>query len=191
MWCFAILLVLVIGVWIVASLLRGQEEQRQARPRARPRSNDLDRFLREIEARRRKSEERSPDVPNLEDPVDVVPAPPVRRPTPPPQGWVRPAPPPKPAPVAAPPPPPVVEVVQEVVRVSEPPRPSAAPLSTVLTAVQEVEIRPARPVPTARPATAPAQLLRLLRTPQSLRTAILLREVLGPPVCLRRRMRPL
>jgi hypothetical protein len=65
----------------------------------------------------------------------------------------------------------VVEVVEarrlpEVVPVPSPPQPA---------------------VVAAAPATA--NLFALLRSPQSLRTAVLLREVLGPPVCLRRRVR--
>jgi hypothetical protein len=52
------------------------------------------------------------------------------------------------------------------------------------------EVQPALAMPEPRPVgtTSPvaAQVLALLRTPQSAAAAFLLREILDPPLCLRR-----
>ncbi len=153
-----LVLVIAVAVWIVTNVLRPREEQ-PTRPRPRSRPADLDRFLQEIERRRREAEV----------PLDVVPAGPRQVPEPP-----RPAP---------PVPPPVVEVVRAVVP------PAVQPVAVTPAPMLRTEVAAPPPPATVRPrrrSRSTAGLLALLRSPDSLRTAILLREVLGPPACRRR-----
>jgi hypothetical protein len=169
---------------------------------------DLDRFLEEARRRREASERQSrqalgpPPSAELEDTRLRVPG---RRSEPPPpplaprveplrQAPPRPAPqpvgrsperrPPAPRatvlpPVPVPPPvarpaPPPEQIPVEVVP-GPPPTPSAP-------------ARPASPVTPRKDAEQLAALLKLLRSPQTARTAIVLREVFDQPLCRRRRM---
>src|SRR5262245_29426179 len=232
-WIFWLVPIVAVVLLIIGGVMRGmaqaQEEQqkqqeRKKRPPLPPRpagapvpprpaasgGNELDRFLQEVQRRKRGAEPRPAEPIPVAQPVEPRPRPAARPPVPPP-------PPRDPVPVARRP------------RVEEPsPRPRPRPgrrddIPTVLPveeAVPVVEVaeerhtpkweprtvRPAEPLApvkpqtadqaytTAKPATiakvplSPAlvQLRDLLRTPQSLRTAVMLREVLGPPRCQRR-----
>jgi hypothetical protein len=185
-----ILFAISIAVWIFVNLFRNREEdQHSTRPR-RP-ASDLDNFLAEIERRKRRAEA-SRERPA---PPQAIAVPPPRRAAPPQR-------PPSPRSPAARPPAarPVVVPLQRV-----------EPISPVLLEVVEPVARPLPSAPSQRlpevlpvspqaPAQGPAPaaillaaetppagtLQDLLRTPQSLRTVLLLREVLGPPVCRRR-----
>jgi hypothetical protein len=177
-----ILFAISIGVWLLANIFRNRdEEQRSTRPRRSP--SDLDKFLAEIQ-RRKSQAEASGERPT---PPRAIPEPPPRRAAPPQR-------PPSPRPPVVRPvvvpmqriesaPPVLLEVVEAVA----PPQPPAA--SQRLPEV--LPVSPQAPQPPAPPLAAAGALrtgaLRdLLRTPQSLRTVLLLREVLGPPVCRRR-----
>jgi hypothetical protein len=182
-----ILFAISIAVWILSSIFRNREDEQRS-SRSRSSASDLDNFLKEIERRKRQGE------PPRERPAPprAIPVPPPRRATPPPRVPPSPA---SPPPVVRPIVVPVKRVkavepvVLEVVEAAVPPAPSSPTrrlpeviLVTPLPPPQKPEPSPA-PAVVAAPATG--KLLELLSTPQSLRTALLLREVLGPPVCRR------
>jgi hypothetical protein len=177
-----------LAVWIFSTLVRGNEEERaqngrrrgpraggMAPGRPRPATSDIDRFLEEISRRRREGGPRPTPPAPQPAPAPTVQLPPTPRPQ------RRPGPTPRPKAPAKPTPPRVVQEIPQVVEVvvSEPvPTPP----------------RPASPAPVAPPAGVrrpvnpmAAQLLNLLRSPQGIRTAILLHEIFGPPVCRRAR----
>jgi len=184
-----------VAVWILSSLLRAAEEERPRvgpggrgpnPPRPRRPASDIESFLEEVNRRRREGTERQR--------AGV----PVERPLPPP---VRPrAPVPRAEPVPRQPPPSAVPVL----RPARVPVPTAEPVDVVVVA-ESVRPAPGRPgpapapvhaAPVGRPFTptmgtarrvAPslAQLMPLLRSPQGLRTAVLLQEIFGPPLCQR------
>jgi hypothetical protein len=184
-----ILFAISIAVWILSSIFRNREEEQRS-PRPRSSASDLDNFLKEIERRKRQGE-----------PPRGRPAPPRAIPVPPPR---RAAPPPRPQRVPpSPASPPVVRpiavpvkrvkavepVVLEVVEAVTPPA-ASAPTQRLPEAIPVTPLPPPQkpePAPTPAVIAAPetSKLLELLSTPQSLRTALLLREVLGPPVCRR------
>lgn len=180
-----IIAVIAIGVYILASLLQGNDEdQAPKRPRpgqaGRPRgqrpAGDIDRFLEEMNRRRRQGAERGGEtlsgkpltVPKPR-PAAPVRRPAVERPVPAPPRYE--APPPRP--VAPPPPPP-------------PPAPLAVPVTG---AAMETINRASRvPVPAAaldRKSAATDQVLAMVRTPASLQAVFLLHEILAPPRCRR------
>jgi hypothetical protein len=187
-WIFALV---VFFLWIVNYLLRGgteddkrPERARQApgdignparRPRRQP--SDIDRFLEEVR-RRRETQERRPQAPApAKPPAQVV----RQRPSQQPSIERRPVPTQQPSIERRPPPTqqpaksreverqPVIDVI-----------PLAIPVATALSASPIVSAVPGPPQP------QPAQpFLEMLRQPESLVTAIMIREVLGPPVCRR------
>jgi hypothetical protein len=181
--------VIAIAVWILSSLLRGSEDDRQVnRPRAgnggrdpeagparRP-VNDIDRFLQEVQRRRQSEPPTRTPPPPRPMPEAPVPSPRSRRRAVPPAEFppLRPAPPPPrmepvevEAVVVVPAPVPVARPAERAPRPPEPPPP------------------PPRPAPSVPVSSAGGQLMALLRSPQTLQTAVLLHEILGPPRCRR------
>jgi hypothetical protein len=201
-----LIVVVVEAVWILSSLFRGSEEERRppaGRPaqrpgttpnRTRPPATNVDRFLEEINRRRREAAERQ----SAQRPA---PPPPARTPSrqgPPP---TRPSPPPAqrfpPVEVVARPQPRVVEAVAVVEERKAPaaqPLPSRAPATSgtetfVPSTVTDVRMAVAvtSPAPVGRATVSPvlAELLPLLRGRKSLRSAFLLKEIFGRPLCQR------
>lgn len=217
-----LIVVVVELVWILSSIFRGTEDDRKGQqrppltPRApgapglrpsRPPATTVDRFLEEINRRRREAAERQaaagtarPQVPAPERPRSLEPRPePPRRPV-------------RPAPAVLTPPParplapgrvaPAEVVVTEVQypQVEEiearRARPTAKTAGTPVVSPAEkvvvaevVEVRPRLDQAAARssrpaPARA-AQLLAMLRNRQTLRNALVLNEILAPPLCER------
>jgi hypothetical protein len=199
-WELLIIPLIAVGVWVLGTVFRGAEDERQkalrqrrpaggARPPQRRPATDLDRFLEE--ARRRREAAARPEPP---PPPAARPAEP-RRPEPrplrqreperPAAVTRRPEPPPRPAPPARPKAEPVVAVRR------------AEPVAEARPAVV-VEAVPAPPPPppvpvvevrarTAIGAAVQDQVAALLRSPQAAGAAFVLQEVLGPPLCRRRR----
>jgi hypothetical protein len=186
------------------STSRSASTNRPGRP-----MSDLDRFLEEARRRRQAAQDRParppqsvPEALPVAEELRDRPRPVQRAPTPQPQRRKTPRPPAAP-PVArrAPFKPAVAEVIPVAVVVE--PSPSAGPavvqvvtpVSTV-TPVTRVTPTPARPTSSAgaavvaiRPSEVSpvlAQVVALLRTPQSVRAAILMNEILGPPKSRRR-----
>jgi hypothetical protein len=206
-WEVLIVPLLALVVWILGTLMRQDEDprvrQRQRRPGmegpfgpGRQPVSDLDRFLTEARRRRELAEK------GLPVPPPPAPAPPPRRP---------PTPAPRPRPTgptpsrSAAPPPPRRQRDEPMTVVKAPaPRPARqdqpkGPIPVLLPVPQAevaVEVVSAMRVPVAAPEPTPAapvspavaQVLVLLRSPQSAATAFVLREILGPPLCLRRRV---
>lgn len=174
-----ILIAIAIGVWVLFNLFRGAEEElrdegrrTEKHGRSESLSSDVDRFLEEINRRRRDAMARETGAPSAEPPERRRPSPATQReapqrrrqetiPTVVPVSRGRSA------------PPPVVELVVE----------------PVVTPVDLTPLLPTSPSPSTTERTvspAVTQLMKLLRNPQSLRTAFMLQEVLGPPRCRRR-----
>jgi hypothetical protein len=159
-----IVVIVIAALFILGHVLRRGEEAPPRNPRQRlqpgepPRrtASDVDRFLQEMNRLRQR-----PSEPEY-----------------------RPEPPPPPRPVLLVPPPERPrrpEPIRERPRVQPPPiildvPPASAPVPPL----RVVPLAPAKVSPVA------AQLRELLRSPQSLRAAILLQEVLGPPRCRRK-----
>jgi hypothetical protein len=190
------LLPIILAFWFLVTLIRKTEEERRNRERAGPNSDrpppparprrqttDIDRFLEEVNRRRGQAVERKPRTVTEARPTvprTVVPSPP-------------------PGKSAAPPRPPAVQPVTSVL----------PPTVSVLAAATVPSVEPVTAVPATKPAqgvkwpgtdearqatsaaagTTPAgsadSLLDLLRSPQSLQTIFLLREILAPPRCRR------
>jgi len=169
-WEFIIVPIIAVAVWIIGTLIRGAEKAQGpngAPPRRGERVTDLDRFLREIH-RRRQAEERTEEPPQRAERRREPEPPPVRR-----------APPREEIPVVLP--------VQEVIA-AEPVAP--APALRVLEAPPLPAVpfdRSPRPQQRRAEPAALVTLKALLRSPEGLRTAMILREVLGPPLSRRRR----
>lgn len=211
-WPWIIFTIVGVGVWILISVFRKAEEERQRNlPRPAGRNlnrgpgqrpvTDLDRFLEE--ARRRRDQSQRPA-----EAIEIPEVVPVRRP-PRPAREVRqqPTPPrppqrrsdyvpsvrrsaserrPDPAlrPVAPPKPLPTAVVVEVV---SEDEKARLAGLPAVIQA-PAAPVAPLGGVLARRtPKTSPvvAQLPALLRSPQTTAAAFVLREIFGPPVCRR------
>jgi hypothetical protein len=176
--------VAAIAIWIITSLIRHSEDDspRERRPvspgGARPPGEgtprpvpEVERFLEEIDRmRRRTAEEQRQGREPVRKRPDAAGVPPVRR---------------QPAPARS---------RLPAVVLPESPPPKAERQSPVT--LQAVAVEPAAPpvTPLVTPATGPrpqsraaAQLLAMLAQPESVRTAILLQEVLGPPRCRRKR----
>jgi hypothetical protein len=172
-WIFALV---VFFLWIVNGLLRGSDDERRqerarppqgergnpARP-ARRQPSDIDRFLEEVR-RRRETQDRRPAAPA------PAKAPEAARP--------RPSQPPtvvRPQPVAQP------------ARVRESERQAIAEvIPLVLPATAALRPLPAVNVTPTVPQTDPIQpFLDMLHKPEILWTAMMIREIFGPPACRR------
>jgi hypothetical protein len=171
--------VIILLIWIINHVLRGNEEARPAnRPEGEARAprrpaTEIDRFLDEVNRRRRQAAERGQAPASRPTPAPAKVA--TRQPPRPPA--VRPASTPR-----------VKRPLHE--RVKEPPTVEAVVIEA-LAAAPPLPETPAFPPPPPPGAAGPAlppvvnQLSALLETPDSLRTAIMLREILGPPRCRR------
>jgi hypothetical protein len=187
-WEFILVLLIPVGVWVLSSLFKGADADEANRPRrgpgqgGRPRAaSDIDRFLEEINRRRKESAERQ-FTPPQEVPVaeEVRRGPPPRAQTPRRRpGSSRPN---RARPVRS------VPDLVEVVAAPQVDFPTPAP-SPVLSVE---EVRPPVAMPSERfPATATLSrsvlpLKALLGTRENLRMVLVLREILGPPVCKRK-----
>jgi hypothetical protein len=213
-----LIVVVVELVWILSSIFRGTEEDRrgQQRPpltprppgapasRPRPPATTVDRFLEEINRRRREAAERQGATPTAQSSAPASPKPRSE----PPRRQPRPAPSilsPQPTRPGAPRRVPTLEVVVAEVQypqveaidarrappAAKPafrPAPTAPPEKVVVAEVLAVTPPPALAVPTprSRPASRrAAQLIALLHNRQMLGNALLLHEILGPPLCER------
>lgn len=196
--------IIVIAVWILSNLLRNKDEDnraKSARPgqpspgRQRGGVAEIDRFLEEIQRRRRQSleerrEEAIPEAAPVVPPRSQPEPPRVRRPArpvPPTQVVSR-----KPLREET------TDNLPEVIPVAEAAAPPP-PAAQVWPSPGHLPVANAFPVPSAPPAPptnvggkqrrlspAVAQVLDLLRKPQAMQTAIILREVLDVPRCRRR-----
>jgi cytoskeletal protein RodZ len=160
--------VFIVVVWIVQAILRNREQDeptRAAKNKSGERSgnrnagSEIDKFLQEIERMKKKAAEERPDAPK--PPPRVRPA----SPQPPRVKPVTPRIKVQPAPVVAPP----VIALQPAVTMKMSQRPIAA-------APQIAKVRRSAGVLGA---------IGLLRSPNSVASAIVLNEILGPPKCKR------
>ncbi len=190
------IVILAAAVLFLSNIFRGDKEAQNSKRtgpanRARPPEGDVDRFLEEINRRRREANERRAAKSDL----PAQPPPPLRRPEP-----RRPEPPRRSLPSesrpARVPQAPVPKVQTPSVLKKAPP--VVLPVSPVVAApvvVAEVKPPPLSPAPAAAkvtsraPSPAVARLLPLLHSRQTLRAAILLQEILGPPLAHRRKRR--
>jgi hypothetical protein len=203
-WEILIIPLIALGVWILGTLFKGEEEKLKARgrqaggPGRTPRRpvTDLDRFL-EDARRRREMEERAKKSAPPRPPTPTRQAPPSR-----------PAParvplserpsrlldtPPRPVPSARPAeePPLVIPVARPV------PKPATIREAAVEAAlavplpqpVPDVPPAPATPATTRETRRSPIsqQVHALLRKPQTAAAAFVLREIFDRPLCMRRR----
>ena len=178
-WDIIILIpIIALAVLILASVFRGEADKRRIRQASAPEDESpapsrppedragIDRFLQEIQARQRAREAERP-APIL---VTVPPAEPTAPETA--RGILRP-------PVRA-----LPRAVPLAIPVTEP---SSESLEVAVAAVA-VEAPPPRPAPLPRAIPVGlAQFSSLLWSPSGLRTAVLMREILDPPLCRRRR----
>jgi hypothetical protein len=182
--------IIILLIWIINHVLRGNEEERptnrnrpagnqrqaEGRPTRRP-TTEIDRFLEEVNRRRRQASERR--EPPVVREIPAASAQPVARP--PRAATTRPPAPPRvvrPAPERVPERPPVVEAVV-VEAVAAPPAPrQLEPSPQVLMPGSTV----------SAPSAAMERLTALLESSESLRTAIILHEIFGPPRCQRHRL---
>src|SRR5215475_2383265 len=85
MWEILIIPIIGVGVWIISTLLRGEEEAKKpdepGGQRKPQKVTDLDRFLREVQ-RRRKAGEREPEPSQQVEPRREEPPPPREEPVP-------------------------------------------------------------------------------------------------------------
>jgi hypothetical protein len=173
---FWLVAALAVAIWLITAAARRAKanakervvEPNQGRPpRRRPSSADIDRFLDEVKRRQAEQRRRQTEPPAVE-PVVIV------------EGAAKLVPPP----VRRPPP---RRLQAEPVLVAE-----AIPVALPVPPPQRVAEAPPLPAPESTAAKRPAyldELLRLLRSPQGLRAAILVNEFLGPPLCKRRARR--
>jgi hypothetical protein len=191
------IVIIAAAVLFLSNIFRGEKEKRdpkRPRPIDRPRSQEgnVDRFLEEINRRRREASDRR--GPLVAPPIEAPPPRRVESPRPPPAKRPagipaetrvrRPAPAPRPK-----------EEISS--RIGRPAPPTATPVTPVVLAPLEVPETPraAIPAPAAAkvivhpPAAATARLLPLLHSRQAMRSAILLQEILSPPLARRRRRR--
>jgi hypothetical protein len=184
--------VAAIVFWIVQSLRGGEEDRARNRPRpsgepapagraSRRPSTDIDRFLDEVNRRRRQTAERRPVVVVRETPAV---APPPARPRPVTRG---PGPRPSPQstvtrPVTGRPSAPLPVTVPGAVAEAVFGTPALAPPAEAGT-----ELRPAQPLtappPPVQPASGVSRIEAMLSTPEDLQVAFILREIFGPPLC--------
>ncbi len=197
-WHF-IIPIIAVAVWILSSLIKGNEEQvRRPRPRPepdepppdRPRRapSEIDRFLQEVQRRRKDKdgEERRKDPERRAEPVmaeipRAIPVEPILIPEPLRRASGRHG---ERASKRR-----SVEVPPVVVQEVPPPAALATSGSFWQPPAQAAQPTAARAAGTpAQQTSASRQLLALLRSPQSLGTAFLLREVLDRPLSMRRRL---
>lgn len=187
-WEVLLVLLIPLAVWILSTIFRSAEEERQKERLRRPEEeggrvrvprrpvDDLERVLQEAR-RRRETESRQPAPARLPETRPVRPAEPApeARPAAPPPRERVPAPPRAEVPRPAPPPPPREAVV--AVRVSEPSAPAPPPVEVAGVAVVQSPTRP--------PSPFLVQLAGLLRDRKSLAAAVVLKEIFDRPVSQR------
>jgi hypothetical protein len=173
--------VFIVVVWIVQYVLRNREKEEPLRaargkpgdrPANRNPGSEIDRFLQEIERMKKKSGEERPEPPKpnrapLPKVLPVVAKPPRVRPVAPRVSV-------GPANAES-----VPVIAIERMPTSTPSAAALRPVGTLVTAPKAIA-RPRRLSPALDGA------LRLLRSPQSAASAIVLNEILGPPKCKRR-----
>jgi hypothetical protein len=198
-WDVWIIPIIAIAVWIIGALVRSREEDRGrkvTRPVGRPGSpqgpeaaTELDRFLRELHRRRQVTEQQEARERAAAPPLTVEPVSPRPRPVPPERtGPRRPAPRTTRRPVAGP----VRQTIPTVIPVTQPvpvaaPSPPSVQPVPVATVAAPVESPPPEAIPVLPPSHLKQTLDGLLQSPDRLRAAVVLQEILGPPVCCRRR----
>ncbi len=166
-WEILIVPIIGVAVWIISTVIRSAEQGKgpEGAPRRRPEQvTDLDRFLREVNRRRQARQREEEPAASAESGRE-----PPRETAPPTQT-------PEAIPV-------VLPVVEEVV-VAQP-----APTLRVHQAPPIVEIATEKSVsslPEQRESASLASLRKLLRSPDGMRTAMMLQEVFGSPVSRRR-----
>jgi hypothetical protein len=198
-WLIAVVFVVV---FLASSLLRRGEEERNARGRMRPGgepqgsrtvrrpANDIDRFLEEVNRRRRQGDQRRPTLSDREMATGslTVPAsrsrPQTRAPGPSKRQGLTQA---VPAPTTRPERIRLAEAAMalEALPVTAVPQIFAAPMLAKPEAAPPI----AQHAPEDSPAPALAHVLTLLRSPESLTVGVMLHEILGPPRCRRRGIR--
>jgi hypothetical protein len=215
-----IIVVVVEAVWIISSLFRGSDDDRKAlqrrpvvregespNPRERPPMTNVDRFLEEINRRRREAAERQAGTGQTAAPAQNRSRAASPRPERPPQRRPGSA----PVIVATPPVPAAVVARQSNPEVGRDKRRSRAepleveldmpasalpPGAAVAAAHSVVPATPSKPQPaqlatpatltqTRRPSLIMDQLLPLLRNRRNLPAALALNEILGPPLSRR------
>lgn len=199
-----ILFVIPIAVWILGSLFRAVEDQQKTagqRPRmdgnARPQAqrpprpaNDIEGFLQEINRRRQASTRPAPQIQAGEAkprPQLRATPPSGRKPTPSSTAMV-PASVRKPQGARSTRSAEIVDVVVADVRPARTSAPQPVEEVVVVAEVVPTALEPAPPAPARAPTPLAPNLIALtqmLRTPGNIRTAMLLQEVLSPPMCLR------
>jgi hypothetical protein len=178
-WEILIVPIIGVAVWIISTLIRGAEQGKgpEGGPRRRPeQATDLDRFLREVN-RRRQARQREEEPQEQALSVErQEPQPRAKWSTSPPQETALPTPVPEVIPVVLP----VLE--EKIVATSAPAlRVHEAPPLPELPAEKSARLQP------ERSESAPALSLRkLLRSRDGIRNAMILHEVLGPPLSRRR-----
>jgi hypothetical protein len=199
-----LLVVISVLVYIVSSFLRNSvrndndqmeaaaRRARQKERAARLGSSDIDRFLEEVNRRRRQALERRPGPIEPEaKPLRVPPS--VRQRAPVKPQRERPAvqvPTTRPVPrrpLSPPPPSAEPAVVIDVLPVIEIPQPKWLPTPE---ARETTLPQPAATVTREMPSPMFLQLSTLLSSEDNLRAALVLQEILGRPLCLRRARRP-
>jgi hypothetical protein len=168
-WEVLIVPILIVASWIIRTVMQNAEAAKQAGGKKPEKVTDLDRFLREVN-RRRKTAEREEERPRRAERTEERPRRAERRPAQSRAKWS--TPPAADVPVAL-----AVEPV------------ATAPVMAVL----EAAPLPAMPADMSAPSLPPRPesaalvgIRALLRSRDGLRKAMILREVLGPPVSRRR-----
>lgn len=188
-WEILIFPLIALGVWILSTIFRGVEEQREKNRPPRPREegasvkvprrpvSELDRFLDEARRRREAAQQRQQQTaPVLVEPIpEAIPLP-------------RPAPKPAPAPAPASPLPRKIE--RPALQPTEPPRraPEPAPAVPVVQTLAQSQASTHSPVPgttvqARKLSPVLARLMPLLKDRPSLGTAFVLNEIFGRPRC--------
>jgi hypothetical protein len=190
---------IALAVWILGSLLRGGVEEPprndpqpngggpvRGRPPQRP-MTDLDRFLQEVHRRRQGGEQHQTELPEMAPPpqrAERQPAPARAMPTPtrqPPRRPPRPTTPPvKRTPRGKP-----AEAIVVRLPVAEPAKQLEQVVPEVVALSPATVPTPPPPPPPPAVAGPPPSLATLLSTPEGLRNAFILREILAPPLCKR------
>jgi hypothetical protein len=189
-WEILIIPLIALGVWILGTLFKGEDERNKktgrrpggslGRPAPQRPVTDLDRFLEEAR-RRREAEERQRPAPP--PPRPTVSRPPLRE---------RPS---RPRAVTPRPAPPVLRVTDEAITVPVARPVMEMPVAETPLPVPRQAIEAPPPPPPATPATVterrPSPILQqvrmLLSKPQTAGTAFVLREIFDRPRCQRRR----